>query len=52
LVRSEVQRDVEELEGAKEERRPYWEAKVNLETLAGQRQGELAGAEGQIAAHC
>jgi hypothetical protein len=51
-VRSEVLRATEGLDRAKEERQPYWEEKVKLETLVGQRQGELAGAEGQIAAHC
>lgn len=51
-VRIEVQNAVEDLTRAEEERKPVWEEKRNLETLAGQRQQEIANAEGQIAAHC
>lgn len=51
-VRSEVQNAVEGLARAKEERKPVWEEKRNLEAIAGQHQQEIADAEGQIAAHC
>lgn len=51
-ARSEVQGATEDLERAKQERRPVWQEKVNLEALSGQRQQEIANAEGQIAAHC
>lgn len=51
-VRSEVRRAVEGVDQAKERRQPVWEERVQLEALGGQHQQEIAGAEGQIAAHC
>jgi hypothetical protein len=51
-VRSEVARAMEEVDQANQERQPVWEEKSKLDAIAGQRQQEIADAEGQIASHC
>lgn len=52
LARSEVRGAVEDVNEAKEARRPVWQERVNLEAVAGQRRQEIANADAQIAAHC
>jgi len=51
-IRGEVRGAVEGVHRARERRQPVWEERVQLEAVANQHQQEIAGADGQIAAHC
>lgn len=51
-VRGEVVNATERLDEAKAKRRPVWQEKRNLESVAGQHQQAKAAAEGQIATYC